>query len=60
MIATLEKDLADKFGGRLEPIKAPLNQRAQYARLAKLSEPYQAKGGGQAADRLIRDKTGTK
>lgn len=60
MIAAIEKDLADKFGGRLEPIKAPLKERGQYARLAKLSEPYQAKGGGPAADRLIRNKTETK
>jgi hypothetical protein len=60
MIAAIEKELADKFGGRLEPIKAPLNERSKYARLAKLAEPYQAKGGGQVANKLIREKTGNR
>lgn len=61
MIAAIEQELAQKFGTRLEPIKAPLSQRTQYARLAKLTEePYHIKGGCGHTDRAIRDKTGTK
>jgi len=57
MIAALENELAEKFGEKLQPVKAPLKNRQQYARLAKLMEdPYKIKGGCQNADHLIRTK----
>jgi len=61
MIAEIEKELAARYGAKLEPIKAPLKQRERYARLAKLTEePYHIKGGRQTAEKIIREKMGNR
>jgi len=57
VITVLENELAERFGNKLQPVKAPLKNRQQYARLVKLMEdPYKIKGGCQNADSLIRTK----
>ena len=59
MIAAIEQELSARYGAKLEPIIAPLSDRGKYASLAKLTnEEYKVKGGGQVANRLIREKTG--
>ena len=61
MIASIEQELSARYGAKLEPIIAPLSDRGKYASLAKLTnEEYKVKGGGQVADRLIREKTGNR
>lgn len=60
-IAAIEQELSDRYGAKLEPIKAPLNQRGRYARLAKLTEePYHIKGGRQTTEKIMREKMGNR
>ena len=57
----LEADLMAAFGNKLQPICDKLENRHNYARLAKLTEDnFYVRGGHHNADRFMRSKLGRK